>query len=279
VKRLADAPPAIDRPRVAFVDLDGTLLGPGGSLFTTADGRSTLRAAQAVEELREAGVELVPTSGRSRRGMFEAARLLGARSYIAELGALLVEQVLPEEIVIRNYDGDRSPYLEMARSGAAGYLLERFRGRLEPHTPWSRRSREATMLFRGLVDAAEADLALAQAGYGWLRLHDNGRIGRSSPTLRDPEVRAYHLTPRGVSKASAAGLFLRRRGVAPERAVAIGDSVADLEIGLEVAAVVIVANGVASLDGADHDRAWSTEGSHGDGFAEAVDALLRGPPT
>jgi phosphoglycolate phosphatase len=280
VKRLADFPLAIERPRVAFVDLDGTLLGPGGSLFASAGGGSSLRAARAVEDLREAGVDLVPTSGRSRSGMFEPARMLGARAYIAELGALLVEQILPEEIVVRNFgafDGAGSPFLEMARSGAGAYLLERFRGRIEPHTPWSRRRREATMLFRGLVDATEADAALAEAGYDWLRLRDNGRVARSSPTLAGVEARAYHLVPRGVSKASAAALYLRRRGVAPTRAVAIGDSAADLEIGGEVAAVVIVANGVAGLDrgAAGAERARSTDASDGDGFAEAVAALLR----
>jgi hydroxymethylpyrimidine pyrophosphatase-like HAD family hydrolase len=91
------------------------------------------------------------------------------------------------------------------------------------------------------------------------------------------EARAYHLVPRGVSKASAAALYLRRRGVAPTRAVAIGDSAADLEIGGEVAAVVIVANGVAGLDrgAAGAERARSTDASDGDGFAEAVAALLR----
>lgn len=289
VKRLAESPLGVARPRVVFADLDGTLLGAGGSLFATPGGRRSLEAARGVLDLLEAGIELVPTSGRSRRGMLEPARLLGARSYIAELGALLVEQVLPEEIAIRNFGAAAhvaSPYLEMARSGAGAYLMERFRGRLEPHTPWTRFGREATMLFRGLVDASEATSALAEAGYAWLRVQDNGRLRRTSPTLAVEQVRAYHLTPRGVDKASAVALYLRRRGIPRSRAVAIGDSPADLGIAREAAAVLMVADdadvdarGEASAGGGDDvGNARRTTAGFGEGFAEAVAALLALPP-
>ena len=280
VKRLDSDRPAIDRPRVIYADLDGTLLGPGGSLFAMPAGRSSLRAVRAVHELHAAGVELVLASGRARAGMFEPSRLLGVRAYIAELGALLVERVLPDEIVVPNFGahrGEGSPFDEMIRSGAGAYLIDRFEGMLELHTPWARKPREATMLFRGQVDPAEATAALDAAGYGWLEVHDNGRLHRTSPTLRATQLRAYHLTPKGVSKASAVRLHLERAGIPRAAAAAIGDSRADLDIASEVAGVFIVSNGVAEIDGDEPPaNAWATPSSHGDGFAEAVRSLLEG---
>jgi phosphoglycolate phosphatase len=283
VKRLEDDVPAIARPRIVYADLDGTLVGPGGCLCAMPQARWSLSAARAIHALHASGIELVIASGRTRRGLFEPARLLGARAYIAELGALIVEQFLPEEVVIPTYDASRgrdAPYLEMMRSGAGGYLLQRFEGLLESHTPWTRQPREATMLFRGLVVVAEANDALRQAGYGWLELQDNGRLQRTSESLAVPEVHAYHLTPRGVSKASGVRLHRQRRGIPPNQAVAIGDAPADLAIGPEVAAVFIVANGTASIgtDAREPPNARSTAATHGDGFAEVVERVILAAP-
>ncbi|MGH2738587.1 MAG: HAD family hydrolase, partial [Actinomycetota bacterium] len=66
------------RPRVVYTDLDGTLLGPGGSLFASPGGGITGRPAEAVAALHRAGVALVPVSGRAEVRVKEAARLLGA---------------------------------------------------------------------------------------------------------------------------------------------------------------------------------------------------------
>jgi phosphoglycolate phosphatase len=285
VKRLSNRP-AARRARLVIADLDGTLLGPGGSLFSTPTGGISLRAARAVAALHGAGIELVLASGRSRRGMFEPARLLGATTSIAELGALIVERRGADEVVVANFGRFRaagSPYDEMARSGAGGYLLERFPGRLEPHVPWTRQRRDATMLFRGLVEEGEATAALESAGYDWLELRDNGRLhgppsGAGSPP-RPGAVHAYHLVPRGTSKASAVRMLLDRRGIAPEDAVAVGDSPADVEIATEVAAVFVVANGVETVERGRTvpANAWSTPNPYGDGFADAVEAVLAPP--
>ncbi len=280
MKRILEHHPNLDGLRVVYADLDGTLLGPGGSLFSTPGGLPSLRAASAVEALHRAGVWLVLVSGRTRRGMLEPARVLGARAYIAELGALLVEQLTPEEVVVENFGafrGPGTPFEEMARSGAGGYLLERYPGRLEPHTPWTTHVREATMLFRGLVDPREATDALADAAYGWLALHDNGRLATTPPTLDVPETRAYHLTPRGVSKASAVRLHRERHGIGASEAAGVGDSASDVAVAAEVGAFFVVANGVASLEGArEPGNVFATPSSHGDGFAEAIAALLPG---
>jgi hypothetical protein len=260
-------------PRAVYADLDGTLFGPGGSLFATPGGPST-RGAEAVGRLHAAGIELVLVSGRIREQMIEAARILGARSFIAELGAILVERGDPDEVVANfgAFEGDGSPFEAMARSGAGALLLERYAGRLELHTPWSSTPREATMLFRGLLDEREATAALAAAGYRWLEVRDNGRVSRAFETLDVPEVRAYHLVPRGVSKAAAVRMHRERRGLGRGAVAAVGDSVSDLEMSPEVAAMVLV--GFGGTPSPEGDNVFVTASGSGDGFAEAVDAFL-----
>ena len=258
-------------PKALYSDLDGTLLGPGGSLFSTVDGGSTARAADALLALREAGVELVLMSGRTRRGLHEAARVLGASAYVAELGALVV---LEDGEVLENrgaFRGSGSPVEAIRRSGAGALLLERFAGRLEPVAPWT----ETSMMFQGLADPAEAEAALAEAGFGWLRFHDNGLLRRVLPELDVPEVRAYHLLPRGVTKASGVRLHREHRGLAKHETAAVGDSLADLEVAAEVGHFFLVANGRAAIGSVPlPPNARVTQDAHGEGFAEAVRFLL-----
>ncbi len=64
--------------RVLYADLDGTLTGPGGSLFAAIPEGTTPRGADAVARLHGAGTQLVLVSGRTRTQTREAARMLGA---------------------------------------------------------------------------------------------------------------------------------------------------------------------------------------------------------
>ena len=131
----------------------------------------------------------------------------------------------------------------MERTGAVEMLFSTFDGRLEHHTPWSA-WRDYTQLFRGLVDTVEADAALADHGFGWLSLHDNGRLHGAYLGLAPGAAHAYHLMPRGVDKGSAVALDRARRGLAPEEAIAIGDAIADLSMANEVGALVLVRDAV-----------------------------------
>ncbi len=277
VRPLAEAPAPAQPPTVVYADLDGTLLGPGGSLFSTAGGDWTLRAARAIQALHQAGVRLVLVSGRGRPGMLEARRMLGATAYVAELGAIIVEGSHLDEKVTTNFGafaGEGAPYDEMVRSGVGALLLERYRGRLELHAPWSTLRREATILYRGNVDPAEASAFLAGAGYPWLELHDNGRIAGAFPGLDVEEVHAFHLTPKGVTKAAGVALHRERNSLARETTVMVGDAVSDLEVAPEVAAVFLVGNSALPEDAPIFDNAWLTPGRHGDGFADAVAYVL-----
>ena len=189
--------------RCLYVDMDGTLLGPGGGLLAAAGGGVSLLGVRAIEACLRADVEVVVMSGRRRLVAMEDARLLGQRACIFETGAGIV---LDEET--HWLTGDWTPdattiHEQIAASGAPALLLEHYAGRLEEHAPWHT-GREVSHLLRGLVDVDEADALLAQAGHGTLRLIDNGVVRRRSPALSGlPEVRAYHLRPEAVSKAAA----------------------------------------------------------------------------
>ena len=277
MKRLSEHIPDLRRGLslgAVYTDLDGTLFGPGSSLFADADGRVTTRAAEAVAALHRASVPLVPLSGRTRLQVREVSRILGARDFVAEMGGLVCLDGEAEVIRTASHlAGAGTPVDAMARSGAAGLLLEAFAGRLEPHAPWAFEPREVSMLFRGQVDLDEARRVLDEAGHGWLALRDNGVIRRRFPGLEVAEVHAYHLLPARVSKAAAVAEHSRRRGLTREACLVIGDSEADAEVAPRVGAVCIVANGASSVSG-PADGVYVTDGAYGEGFAEAVQALL-----
>lgn len=274
MRPLAEFRPA-GRLRALYADLDGTLTGRGGSLYAGIPEGSTDRGAAAVARLHEAGVELVLVTGRTRPQAREAARMLGAGAYVAELGAFLVDG---DEVVRTFATGAATPFEAITRSGAGGFLLERFAGRLEPHTPWSAEPREATLLLRGFVDPAEATAALAAAGHDWLEVRDNGVIHRRYEALDVPEVHAYHVVPRGVSKAAAIAVHRERRGLALLETAAVGDSPSDLDAARVTGSVFIVANGADATRaaGGEVENAFVTPGPGGVGVSEAVAALLGG---
>jgi HAD superfamily hydrolase (TIGR01484 family) len=258
------------RLRVLYADLDGTLLGPGGCLFTGPDGEPSAEAAEALLRLRRAGVELVLMSGRTRRGVAEVARTLGAAAHIAELGGVLALADGTEILHTGEAPPGLTPAEELHRCGAAALLLERFPQRLEAVAGETR----VSLMFQGHVEVAEAERVLHDAGLGWAAFLDNGRLRRRPPQLHVTEVHAYHLLPRGVSKASAVRSHRELAQIAREQAAAVGDSRVDLEVRHEVGAFFLVSNGLAGLGAEPPAEVTVTAGSYGTGFAEAVDALL-----
>lgn len=276
MRRAADHLPALARrisPRVIYTDLDGTLLGPGGSLFAAPVGGITGRPAEALVALHRAGAALVPTSGRAEATVREAARLLGADGYIAELGGITVRG---DQAVRHGGAGPETAYRAMVRSGAAGLLLERFGGRLEVHAPWTVH-RACSMLFRGHVDLDEARTVLSASAYTWLTLEDNGIIPRRFPGLGVGEVHVYHLVPAGVSKAAAVARDLAARRLHRDQAAAIGDAPTDADVAPHVGAVFVVANGEDAVGTDLPENVFLTDGSYGEGFAQAVMGLLGRP--
>lgn len=269
--------------RALYSDLDGTLLGPGGSLFRGGDGGFSLSAARALEACARAGVEVVSVTGRRQQGVDELMRLMGQRSYIFELGCGLV---LDGELEWLTGDCVPSPergtiHAQIVASGGPQRLLEAFKGRLEYHTPWSE-GREVSHLFRGEVPLDEANELLGQAGLGWLRLVDNGLIaghgmadgsrlhagetgdsgwhagetagsglhaGETGSGLHAGEtaggLHAYHLIPACASKARAVARHMQNRAYGADECIACGDSREDLEVADVVGTFWLTANAAA----------------------------------
>ncbi len=250
--------------RAAYLDLDGTLLGRGASLLRDGEGAFTLLGARALEACHRAGVEVVLYSGRGRKMLFENARMLGVTSYVFEAGAGVV---IDGETTWLTGDLQPTPeasvHDQITASGAPALLLEHFAGRLAYHDPWHL-GREVSHLFRGELDAAEADALLAEHGLGHLRLLDNGPVRRGH---------AFHLVPRAVSKAAAVAFHMRVRGLSAPECIAVGDSPEDMGTASAVGTFWLVANGVAASPAPPNVRL--AEESHGAGVYEAVITALR----
>jgi hypothetical protein len=276
------APPSC--ARIVYTDLDGTMVGPRGSFWHTAGRDLTADPASALLALHRAGVPLVLVSGRTYEQVVEAARIFAADGAIAELGAAItwdagrstqrLTGALPDEYA------DRTPMDVMAELGVVERLIAEHPGRLEWHAPWHA-THVTDALLRGRVDPVAVDAWLAEKGAGWLTLKDNGAIPATSRMTLDEDPlppRVYHLMPRGISKGAAIAWDLERRGLSPADAVAIGDSVSDLDMAPAVGRLWITANG-ASVDGMTGlidavPNVRVTDAAMGEGWAQAVRASL-----
>jgi hypothetical protein len=270
--------------RIVYTDLDGTMVGPRGSFWHTAGRELTAAPAAALLDLHRAGVPLVLVSGRTFEQVIEASRIFAADGAIAELGATVAWDAgrgvhrlrgeFPEGF------GDQTPMAAMAELGIVEELIAEHPGRLEWHAPWHR-THDVDALLRGRVDPLAVDAWLAEHDLGWLTLKDNGAIPATSRmTLDDDPLppHVFHLMPRGITKGVAIAWDLERRGLSPEDAVAIGDSVSDLEMAPAVSRLWITANG-ASVDGMRGlidavPNASVTDAAMGEGWAQAVRAAL-----
>ncbi|MFD2091732.1 HAD family phosphatase [Blastococcus deserti] len=274
--------------RIVYTDLDGTMVGPRGSFWHTAGRELTADPAAALLALHRAGIPLVLVSGRTFEQVVEAARIFAADGAIAELGATIawdggrsthrLTGDLPAEY------GDRPPMDVMAELGVVERLIAEHPGRLEWHAPWHA-THTTDALLRGRVDPLAVDAWLAERGAGWLTLKDNGAfpapLRASTGTTLDPAdgpPRIYHLMPRGISKGLSIAWDLRRRGIDPGDAVAIGDSVSDLDMAPAVERLWITANG-AAVDGMAEllgavPNVSVTAAPMGEGWAQAVRASL-----
>jgi hydroxymethylpyrimidine pyrophosphatase-like HAD family hydrolase len=262
--------------RILYSDLDGTMVGPGGCFFRGRDRETTLEPSQALVALHDAGVALSLVSGRTRAQLQEAARIFGADGYIAEMGAIigwdhgrrstmLTGQTPPE------FSGPLVAQLESI--GFVDALLGAFDGRLEHHAPWHL-GHETDVMLHGLVDVEKVNRWLDDRGFAWLVLADNGRLNDTIMEGLDERPHIYHLMARGINKGLAIAADLERRDLAASDAVAVGDSLSDLEMAAHVERFFLVGNGaeVPAIREAAERRPNVTicAGAVGAGWAEAA---------
>ena len=273
----------LSRAKITLTDLDGTLLGLGGSALIDAKGAPALTTVQAIVEVNKAGLDVVVCTGRNRIQAGEVSRLLGWSSFIAELGCVVkygrgeaVEYLLgdwPEGVLLP----DETPYKAITRYGGLRVLTEAFPGKIEEHDPWHT-DREITHVLRGHIDCTAAQERLDTLDVP-IAIIDNGIVNPPKHTLVDvDEVHAYHLVPKGTSKELGIRSLLERRGLTTEDAIAIGDSATDVEM-MNAAALGILVNNaladprvVAATESLEHVVA--TRGERGDGWAEFAHAWL-----
>jgi hydroxymethylpyrimidine pyrophosphatase-like HAD family hydrolase len=242
--------------RVLYVDVDGTLVGPGGDLFW--EGSTAL--VDALLAARRAELAVVPVTGRGRVQVRELCRLLGLTRGIAELGCIHLEgNQARYELGAFPFVGE-TPVEAMVARGPLD--LVRAAADLESHDPWNE-GREATYILRGSADAGAVNNALVEHGLAWCELVDNGALARR------PGSSAYHLAPAGTGKVAGVAVDRRRHGIDRANAFYVGDSAADLACAPEVGECWLVANAEADLE-------WPlrTAAPFGAGVAEVVNRLL-----
>jgi hydroxymethylpyrimidine pyrophosphatase-like HAD family hydrolase len=283
---LADSPAALDalsRVEILYTDLDGTLLGLGGSLLVDAQGSPAVQTAEAVSAVNLAGLPVVLTTGRNRIQCTEISRLLGWRGFIAELGCVIVPDRGAAPVY---FTGDwpadalvagQTPYDRIISAGAVEALVAAFPGKLEPHDPYHV-NREATVLLRGSLDVEEARAVLGELEVA-VEIVDNGIIRPLATGLDDvAEVHAYHLMPPGVTKAGAIVRDLARRGIAREQAAAIGDAATDVGMADAVGVGVVVANALADARvqaaAVGRDNVYAVTRERGEGWAQFAAAWI-----
>ena len=186
--------------RCVYTDLDGTLLGRGGSLFRDAEGDFSMLQARALEACHRAGVEVVIMSGRREPQVLEDARLMGQTSYIYEAGcAVMIDgetTILTGDFAARRgrhgLRADRGPRGARAALRALPRPARVPRALAHgprPLAPLPRQGRRR----RGQRAARTSD------GHDDLRLLDNGAIGRQMDGDRGPRPRL----PPGPARRSA----------------------------------------------------------------------------
>ena len=278
------------RVRYVFTDLDGTMLAPKSRVLADASGAQSLSCVKTLLELRAAGVEVIPCSGRNRSMLHEDARILGFNAYIGEMGGLLVLDHAKDEwqyfTAEMEFDpaGGKTPHQVIEETGVAEKMIARWPGQLEYHNDMQRgyKYREITLAVRGEVPDEEARAMLDACGLD-LDWGDNGFLNHiSKPTTlelpRGVPGRAFNISPKGLDKGRGVARFCELAGIDPAEALAIGDARSDCRMADAVGTFFLVENGLAN-PGIDaffetHDNAYVTRGKIVDGWVSAMQCLL-----
>jgi hydroxymethylpyrimidine pyrophosphatase-like HAD family hydrolase len=273
---------------IIYTDLDGTMLGKGGALLVDGDGSPSTNTAEALVKVTKANIPVVPVTGRSDFQLVEVTRTCGLNDFIGESGAVIswwtgtdreTHFFLPQwdESILKG----RTPIQVMYDIGAAKLLFKHFPGQLEHHLPWNE-PRSASEVLRGRIDLVEAQKLLDTLEVP-VEINENGAIDPQVHTLDKPktehdQIHAYHIVPTGVSKGAAIAEDLKRRGLAKEQALMIGDGMSDLECAPSVGVALMVENARLSpsvVSGiATYDNAAFVEGKKGDGWVQMAELVL-----
>lgn len=264
------------RPRLAAIDLDGTLLGP--DLRIGAENRA------AVARLRAAGCAVVLASGRHHASMRPFAAELAEVEWLVSCQGGTVADVARTTVLAQHYLSADDVERVLARQvaigvGAVYYTAERVLSH--------RVAEEELTFYRTLTGldprpATPADWVrgdvLKSVWIGERTVIDG--LG-AAPQLADVAVqqvrthaRLHEFMPAGVSKATGLAVLARHLGVAAEEVVAFGDADNDVPMFRWAGRSYAMAHGWPSAR--QHARRLAPAGPPESAFARAVEELLRG---
>jgi hydroxymethylpyrimidine pyrophosphatase-like HAD family hydrolase len=280
--------------RMIVVDIDGTLLASPTSAISERNCRA-LREAQA------AGIEVVIATGRRHSyalPLIEPARLTPETVCITSNGTVtrtlagdrIDRFLLPVETALALCPALRpfgTTVFTFDHDGPGGLVLESVQaleGRVsmwvEANRPWIREVRPLERAFDGgeapvqsMVCGPVDDMRRAEEWLIESDLSASIEVHRTEYPSRDLTI--LDILPPGCSKGSALRRLAKRRGLAAEEIMAIGDNWNDLEM-LEFAArPVVVLNGAPDLVDLARKRKWQiAAASDEDGVALAIEPLL-----
>ena len=278
------------RVRYVFTDLDGTMLAPGSCALTDAAGNPSLDLVTTLVDLKRAGIEVIPCSGRNRSMLHEDSRVFGLNSYIGEMGGLLMLdrndsrwEYFTADMPFNPIWGF-SPHECIEATGILEEFSNRWPGLLEYHNDMSTgyKHREVTVGLRGEIPDEEARDIIRRSG-AELDWGDNGYLNYiSAPTtLKLPEGvkgRAFNIMPQGLNKGRGIERFCELRGIDLSETLAIGDATSDFLMADYVDTFFLVENGLKNPTAeeflASHDNAFVTRGRIVDGWVQAMRCVL-----
>ena len=290
---------ALDRPQMIAIDMDGTLVHPGG--YVSQANQAALRRA------REGGARVVIATGRRHSYAMRILRsvnlhpediVLSSNGTVARTiaGKLLFRHVMPLETarwLCAQLAGFRDSFvLTFDLLGADGQdipgalVLEELdalhgsiRSWMEANAPYIRRVQpiedalsdgEAgmpiqAMLCGGMRRMLQAEALLASTHDDRLALFRTEYPGR--------DLCIVDILPHGCSKGSGLRQLLQRAGLTEDALMSLGDNWNDLPM-LELARwPVLMGNAPTALQTLARERGWPVSGNHDtDAVAEAVAA-------
>lgn len=276
--------------RYVFTDLDGTMMGPGSTVLANAAGEPSTAFVETLIALKQAGIEVIPTSGRNRSMLHEDSRVLGLTSYIGEMGGIIMLDRTHDEweyfTAEMDYDPacGLTPHEVIEKTGLCEQFITRWPGLIEYHNDMSTgyKHREVTIGLRGEIPDEEA-IALLDASGMALDWGDNGFLNYiSAPTtLHLPEGergRAFNIMPKGLNKGRAIERFCALRGIDRAETLGIGDSSSDFLMADYVGQFLIVENALGDSHAealfAAHPETAVARGRIVDGWVNAMRCVL-----
>lgn len=255
------------RPELIALDLDDTLLAHSGMV--------PKEAVEAIARMKDLGVQVVASTGRSFGTTAPVCAAAGIESWAVCSNGAMLASLDPEEIV-ETISFDPAPLLEAIRERVPSgqFAVEDVDGvfrtnQLFSHSALTEGIREVSyedLLTQNVIRVVVRSDAHLDEGLG----HLAEELGLHSVVFGVAEVAWLDIGPQGVSKATMLQRLCDRLGIDQARTLAIGDSMNDAAM-LEWAGMGVLM-GHAVPDMHQHADVLTTA-RPGYGVADALNAL------